>query len=208
MDFFESLPPARRTDDDAPEPVPPEWLGPPRDVLGGLVALSEPVVRSEHLFLALRSVTAYRTGLSVDLVLGLRRGDVDQAGWDALCEAFWGERGIPRRTGPREGELRLGLELADGRRTGVLDRSGRFPGTPPEPPVLVALGGGGSGGRSMADKRMTLWIWPLPEGAAISLVVQWPELDLPLTYHRIDLAPVEEAVARARDYWPATGAGA
>jgi hypothetical protein len=33
-------------------------------------------------------------------------------------------------------------------------------------------------------------------------VLQWPDLDLPLTFHQVELEPVRAAAARAVPYWP------
>ena len=71
-----------------------------------------------------------------------------------------------------------------------------------EAPVLVEHQSEGSGGSHRQDKRIDLWLWPLPEGDALSLVLQWPDLDLPLTVTRVELEPVRAALARVVPYWP------
>ena len=68
--------------------------------------------------------------------------------------------------------------------------------------MLVEHQGDGSGSTHRLDKRSSLWLWPLPEGDVLTLVLQWPDLDLPLTSVRIELEPVRAAVARAVPYWP------
>lgn len=203
VDFFEDLPRPARPDEDLPEPDMPEWLGPPKDVMGGMVSLVEAVVRTEHLFVGLTAVTAYSTGMSLSLVLAARRGALPQERWEHWEASFWSDR--PHRRSavpPGDGVLRTGLELADGRRTATLTRVGLRPDVSPEPPVLIERGGGGSGGPRSMDRRSELWLWPLPEGDALSLVLQWPDLDVPLTFHRIALKPVRTAAARAVPYWP------
>jgi hypothetical protein len=202
MRFFEDRPP-HRPDDEEPPPALPEWFGPPPDVLGGVVPLNAVLARTEHLFAGLSTVTAYPTGLLLSVVLAGRRGELPRERWDAVEAAFWGDRGHrPGRPHAGGGVLRLGVELADGRRTETADLLGPGFDVPREPPVLVEHQGEGSGGSHRVDKRTGLWLWPLPEGDALSLVLQWPDLDLPLTFSRIELDPVRAAVPRAVPYWP------
>ncbi|MDB4873406.1 MAG: hypothetical protein JWL97_4410 [Gemmatimonadales bacterium] len=203
MSFFDDLP--RRPEppeNDVPERSLPEWLGPPRDVMGGVVPVAELVVRTAQVFVGLRAVTAYPTGLSLSLALVVRRGELPRERWQALEASFWADPPLRRGAIPSEGALRLGVELADGRRTGTLDRSGLRPDSSPEPPVLIEQSGGGSGGARTMDRRVDLWLWPLPEGEFFSLVLQWPDLEIPVTAHRVDLEPVRAAAQRAMPFWP------
>src|SRR4051794_28647934 len=203
MHFFEDRPRPDRPEDDEPPPAMPEWFGPPADVLGGVAPLGEAVARTEHVFVGLSAVTAYPNGLLLRLVLAARRGELPRERWAALEAAFWYEQ--PHRSGQRragDGVLRLGIEFADGRRAETQDHFGAGFDVPGEPPVLVEHHGEGSGGSHRLDKRTDLWLWPLPEGEALSLVLQWPDLDVPLTFHRVELEPVRAAAARTVRYWP------
>lgn len=202
MRFFEDRPRSDRPEDDEPPPAMPEWFGAPDDVLGGVVPLGEAVVRTEHVFVGLSALTAYPSGLLLRLALAVRRGALTRERWAEVEGAFWSDRPHgPGRHSPGDGVLRLGVEFADGRRAETQDRFGAGFDVPREPPVLAEHQGEESGGSHRLDKRTELWLWPLPEGDALSLVLQWPDLDLPLTFHRIDLGPVRAAAARAFPYW-------
>jgi hypothetical protein len=202
MHFFEDRPP-HRPDEEEPPPAMPEWFGPPDAVLGGVVPQNAVLARTEHLFVGLTALTAYPTGLLLSLVLAARRQDLPRERWEAVEAAFWADHGHrPGRPRAGGGVLRLGVELADGRRTETQERFGPAFDVPREPPVLVEHQGEGSGGSHRQDKRTSLWLWPLPEGDALSLVLQWPDLDLSLTSHRVELGPVRDALARVVPYWP------
>jgi hypothetical protein len=200
--FFEDLPQMDQPDDDQPEMRMPEWFGPPKDVLGAVVPLSEVILRTERVFVGLRTLTAYPTGLAVDLVLAGRRQGLSRKEWQVVHDAFLD---LPHRrsASPNPGALRIGMELADGTRLGTHQRHGLNPfRDSPPPPVLSDHGGRAGGGSQTVDRHIELWLWPLPSDAALSLVLQWPDLDIPLTHHPVDLKPVQDAVGRATPYWP------
>jgi hypothetical protein len=97
----------------------------------------------------------------------------------------------------------MGVELGDGRRLSSVGRLTHNPFTgQPSPPLLMEHGGGASSGSWTMDGRTDLWLWPLPDGEALSVVLQWPELDVPLLFHPVDLVSVRSAAGRAMPYWP------
>ena len=203
MSFFEDLPPVPEPpEDDEPEHVMPEWFGPPQQVMGAIVALAQVVVRTEHVFVGLRSLTAYRSGLSIDVALAVRRAETSRQRWGEMEDATWGDRHRPGAAAAGAGGLRWGVELADGRRTSTLNRLDWRPEVAPSPPVLVDNDGSGSGSSRVIERSSALWLWPVPEGEAVSLVVQWPDLEVPLTTCRLDLEPVRAAVEKAVPFWP------
>lgn len=51
------------------------------------------------------------------------------------------------------------------------------------------------------DRRIDLWLWPLPEGESLILALQWPDLDIPLATVRIILDPVRAAIERETPFW-------
>jgi hypothetical protein len=62
-------------------PLLPEWWGPPEQVLGVIVPVDRVLVRREQLFVGLRSLVAYRTGLILEVAAAVRRGAFDEEHW-------------------------------------------------------------------------------------------------------------------------------
>jgi hypothetical protein len=145
--------------------------------MGGVVPVDEAVVRTEHVFVGLRSVTAYSTGISLGLVLAVRRRGLGKARWDSLQDSFFtGLR--PRGQRPDDEQaLRIEVELADARRVRALYRGelGHFDPLP-QSPVLVERSGAGMKGSDEMHRQNELWLWPLPDGDTLSLLLQWPPL--------------------------------
>lgn len=205
VSFFEDLPQPPEPDEDGLiEGVQPPWLGAPDHVMGGVVPLAARILCTEHVFAGLASVVAYPTGISLELVLGVRREAMSRQRWLEVQTSVHDDsyRQHAGTAAASTDGLRLGVELADGRHTSTLDRGGWGEGTVPEPPVLVENGGRGSGGLRWLERSVRLWLWPLPEGESLSLVLQWPALDVPLTTYRLELGPVRRAAEQARPYWP------
>ena len=148
-------------------------------------------------------MTAYPSGLAIDVALAVRRAEMTRQRWTELQEAIWGDRHGPAAASTAGSALRWGVELADGRRTSTLNRMHWRPDAPAPPaPVLMDNDGSGSGGMRLIERSSTLWLWPLPEGEALSLVAQWPALEVPVTTTRLDLAPVHAAAQQAVPFWP------
>lgn len=199
MSFFEDLPPAPELpEEEEYEDVMPEWFGPPQQVMGAIVPLAQVVVRTENVFIGLRSITAYPSGLSIDVALSVRRGEMSRQRWQELQDQVWGNY----RPGVGPGGLRWGVELADGWRTSTVNRMDWNPEVAPSPPVLVDSDGSGSSGAQMIERNTELWLWPLPEGDSLSLVLQWTALDIPETTWHLDLTPVRAALEQAVPFWP------
>ena len=199
MDFFDDTP---QPDDDEPDYVVPEWSGPPPGVLGGVAPLSGQVLGTDNVFAGLRAVTAYRTGLALSVVIAAWRGDLPAQRWQALEAAV--SRGDHDFAGavPGAGGPRWAVELADGQQVSTADPSRRRPDGMPKGPVLVETGSTGSGNESEVDRQVDLWLWPLPQGEAISLVLHWSDLQVPAATYRVDLEPVRAAVQRAVPFQP------
>ena len=202
MSFFEDLPQMPEPDEEESEHAMPAWFGPPQQVMGAIVALAQVVVRTEHVFIGLRSITVYPSGLSIDVALSVRRGDMARSRWEQLQDAVWGHHRRPGVGAGGQDGLRWGVELADGQRTSTLSRMDYNPEVAPQAPVLVDNDGSGSGGSRTIERSSALWLWPLPEGDSLSLVVQWTALDIPVTTHHLDLTPVRAALEQATPFWP------
>ena len=207
MDFFPEPPDLDLDleDDDPPQPV---WMGPPEDVLPGVVPVELLLGRSASTALTLTGIRAFPTGLAMTLGVRMRgssrRRDLHSEVFDGPYEHDMGREWQAQR-------LKWGFELADGRRVTNVDpwqeppEHSHAPGAPddwrswtPERPVLH--GGGGSGGSRSVDREQ--WLWPLPPAGPLTVVCQWLEHDIELTVHRLDAEPFLAAAARARPLWP------
>ena len=170
-----------------PEPEPmamPPWFGPPRGVLPGIVALELVLARAEAAVVAITRLAAYPTGLAFELVTLQPLGGPDL---DPLL--FEGRRA--RHGEPPPDRLRFGVEFDDGRRATNL---APHPMDAPDTPVLVERGGGGGGG----EWNISMWLWPLPAGDELTVACEWPAAGIPMTTHRVALAPVAAAAGRAQ----------
>ena len=203
MSFFEDLPQPPEPDEDGLiEGVQPPWLGAPDHIMGAAVPVTDRILCTEHVFAGLAAVVAYPTGICLELALAVRRESMSRQRWAEVQASVWGDYQRVGTTVASADGLRLGVELADGRHTSTLDRGGWAEGAVPEPPVLVENGGRASEGLRWFERSVRLWLWPLPEGEALSLVLQWPALEVPLTTYRLELGLVRQAAGRAMPYWP------
>jgi hypothetical protein len=102
--------------------------------------------------------------------------------------------------GTAAGGLRVGLVLADGRRGTTLDGEPWLPaGTAEGRRVrLRTVGGRGSGFHRTVD----LWLSALPPEGELTLVVEWPDEDIPETRTRIDAGEIRAAVDGVVDRRP------
>ena len=187
--------------DEEPEPeetVSPPWWGPPDDELG--VALPQNLVlgRSERGVVALSHTVVYSTGVAfqfIALARGLGRNDVHRLFHEQ--HAFNDE--LP------DGFLRLGVELADGRRVSNIGaRRARMMGGQGEPegPVFLAHGGGGgSSHHNRVSMKPAYWLWPMSLPGELKLSCEWPIADIPLTTAAIDGRAFSEAAKRVQRLW-------
>ncbi len=89
--------------------------------------------------------------------------------------------------------LRLGIEFADGAK---VTNTGGYPPhpRPPDGPIMVSGGGGGSGGHW----RQAQWVWPLPAPGPLTLICEWPAMEILLTRSQLDAKAILDAAARAQ----------
>lgn len=208
MDFFPD--PPERTDHDEPdEPRRAQWMGPPDDVLAGVVPVELVLGRSENTAVLLHGIRAFPAGLEMTLGVRIRRRPGRR---DLHEEVFDGPYSHDMDGEWESGRLKWGFELADGRRVTNVDpspyneqpnREHPHSHTPedlawaPERPVLQ--GGGGGGGPRSVDRQY--WLWPLPPAGPLRVACQWPAQEIPLTVHDLDAAPFLDAAARSRPVW-------
>jgi hypothetical protein len=171
MGFFDDVP--EREERFAVDPRrPPDWSGPPDNMVGGAVALDLVLANTGDAALALPAAVAYPTGVAFT-VTGHRRYTGD------------------RRFGDPFHDLRLGVGLADGRR--VLSDDWQE-----EADVrLVERGGGGGGLRWDWE----FWLWPLPPEGTLQIACAWPEAGIDETVVEADAGPIRAAAARAVELW-------
>jgi hypothetical protein len=177
----------------------PTWFGPPEDELGVVVPQAIVVGRSQAGVIALRYITAFSTGLLLDLVAAAR--GLKESRTNAL---FHEQHVADPDEGLPDGFLRVGVEYPDGRQASNL--SGRHPfwqgDTEPEVPVLFqAGGGGGSAGSGRVTMNPGYWLWPLPPAAVLRLFVEWPAVEIELSSVELAGAPLLEAASRSEPLW-------
>lgn len=189
----------------------PAWAGPPQDVSPGIVALELFLVHTDRQALWIDHAEVYPEGLALEVHLHGRE------------EAREGVEAGP-------GTWRFGVQFADGRKAiayglGIFARMPRGRSTsagastsaapavsaigvptgsssPPEAPVLRALGGGGS----RRAWRQEYWLWPLPPAGELLIACEWPDLEVEFTTQTISADPLLSAARRARQLWPTDSA--
>ena len=204
MDFFPPGPP----DDAEPEHRQSVWMGPPDDVLPGVVPVEFVLGRSSSTVVCLTGMRAFPAGLHMNLAVRVR-GPVARR--DLNGEVFDGPyaHGTDRQW--QAGRLKWGFELSDGRRVTNVDPWPEPPdhGHGPdhheqwlewEPDHPVLQGGGGGGSNRSVDRDY--WLWPLPPAGPIRVVCQWPDQGIELTVHDLEAEPFLAAARRAHPAWP------
>jgi hypothetical protein len=194
MAFFE--PPPRVPE--PPAPKLPEWIGPPEEMRGGVVALGLIAARSDQAVVLLESATAYPTGVEFRVRVSWR----EQARDIAVHGAPWHHELHAGEELPDQ-LFRVGIQLADGSKAtslgsglGAVALLTPGGGSPPGP-VLLARGGGGGSSSWSQD----LWLWPLPPPGDLAFVCEWPALGIELTHLQLDSSELREAATRCRPLW-------
>jgi hypothetical protein len=205
--MFRLDPGGERPRDSQGEFVRPAWFGPPEDELGVCVPLAVVVGRSDKAVVALRHVTAYSTGVTLDLVAAGR--DLREVEAQRL---FHEQHVSDPEEGLSEGFLRVGIEFPDGRRVSNLaDRRyfWRQPDQEPEGPLLMQSGGGGgSAGSGRVTMNPSYWLWPLPPSGTLHLFVEWPSLRIALSSADLDGSAIRAAAPKSQPLWKDGGRNA
>jgi hypothetical protein len=197
MSFFEPLPPPPSFFEPVAVDRQPVWLGPPANVLPGMVPVELLIARNDQTAVAVTGIRAYPTGFGFTLSLSLRAyppaGPQDP--YPPFDPPFEGDQ-IP------DAFLRLGVQFADGAKATNLPRYDlpHDDDTEPTPPVLTAHGGrGGGGGRAW---EMDRWVWPLPPAGPLAFVCEWPAHQIGESRVELDARSVRQAAERAVTLWP------
>lgn len=202
MTFFQDLPqPPERPR--PPRHVMPVWLGPPADELPGVVHIGEFLHRTPGFVMAVKSAEVFSNGCAIHVVWTVRRTGESDRDWAAENARFF--RQPPPGAGyvaDPESVLLFGVEYPDGRKTTSIHiRPGMFDGSEPVTgPVLMANGQGGSGNEDELTGSARLWLWPLPEGGDVRLVVQWREAGMPEQSVLLDGDRIAAAARRVQKY--------
>jgi hypothetical protein len=193
VSFFEPPPPP-------PEPPTqqwPVWLGPPDNVIGGVLALGLVVGRSDNAAVTIDSATAYPTGVEFTVDIRWREGygRIFQRGVQWHSEANQGDE-LPDEL------VRLGIQFPDGSKATTLGTAlstaiALRPDEIPEGPILVRRGGAGSTRRW----SQTLWLWPMPPEGQLDFVCEWPALGIELSRAEIESTRIHNAARRSQTLW-------
>lgn len=194
MSFFES--PLITPTGFAPAVVmsPPAWVGPPLDVLPGVVPVELVIARSDQTVVAVTGMRAYPMGFGFTLSLRLRHLPTRQQHQFPYLLDYDPSEGHPM---PDEFP-RFGVQFADGGKATNLDRRPFTDGEELAPPVLTQ--GGGGGGGQIWD--MEQWVWPLPPPGPLAFVCEWPVRGITESRTEIDARSILEAAERAVTLWP------
>ena len=178
----------------------PPWWGPPEEELGVAVPQGVVLGRSERGVVALSHTLVYSTGVMFEFV-ALARG-LSQSASRLL---FHEQHAFDTEELP-DGLLRLGLELADGRRAsnigGLAQRRLMMTDAEPKESVFVPRGGGGGqAGNDRVSMRPGYWLWPLPPAGALKVSCEWPIVDIPLATIEINAQNIVDAAVQASLLW-------
>lgn len=197
MSFFELPPPP--PEPERPKFEPPEWLGPPENVLPGPFALEQLLSRTDRVALLVHSGRAYPNGFEFALALVTR-----EVRHGRRHDPMMAWHGIPQDEGLSDDVLRFGIELADGRKATVFDRHRGFEPDAPAPELVLQQRGGGGGGKGF---EFRFWVWPLPPPGPLAFVVEWPSEGISLTRFEVDTEPIRAAAAHVQVLWPGGSEG-
>jgi hypothetical protein len=164
------------------------WVEAPDEyIVPAILPWSLPLGRAERTVVALRSIDVWPEAITLRIsVYAL----------DNLIEGGRGRLVDHSRTPDRDALL-IGVLFADGRRASSDTISMPSP-TRPDAPVLRADTGGGS----QFHFRHNIYVWPLPPGGPMTVVVQWLDRGIPETFTELDGAAIVEAARDAREIWP------
>lgn len=167
----------------------PPWIAAPQGTLPGVVAVEIVLAQNAKVAVCVSRLAAYPTGFEFDVVTMSANDqlEIDPLLFHCQHAGRHSPDGIPPEL------LRLGVQFADGSK--ATNTGGFHHGSkPPDSPVMIGGGGGGGGG----SWRQSQWVWPLPPPGPVTLVCEWPAMDIPLTRQALDAQTILDAAARAQ----------
>lgn len=186
-DFFQT-PPGRRKPRERYRT--PAWVAAPRGSLPGIVPIERVLARTDRVAVCVTRLAAYPTGFELDL-LAMITADEDDFDSMVFHRQALLEGGAVDEIPPEV--LRFGMRFADGSR--ATNTSGfRRDHRRPTPPAMHQSGGHGGGGQW----RQTYWVWPLPPAGPLTLVCEWPAMNIALTECELDAQPILDGAKRAQ----------
>lgn len=188
--FFEPVPPP-----DEPDPEPHYVVlpgQPPENVVPIRLGWDAEILRGPDTVLMLTDVLAFPQGFSYRVCAWLRPGSEHHSGHGARYAHV---EYTPSTGWLLDGSVKIGADR-DFHRPGRDDD----PFAPGDPGAPMQSPRGGSGGGLIADA--VCWVYPMPEGHRLQLVVAWDARGIPETYVDVDLAELRAAGDRAEVLWP------
>ncbi len=185
-DFFQA-PPRPRT---RPRYRTAAWIAAPRGTLPGIVPIERVLARTDRVAVCVTRIAAYPTGFELDLLAMITPDEDDFDHMLFHRNALLGSGAVDEI--PPE-ILRFGVQFADGSRatnTGGFQRGQRRP----TPPAMQQAGGHGGGGQW----RHTYWVWPLPPPGSLTLVCEWPAMNIALTECELDARLILDGAERSQ----------
>jgi hypothetical protein len=184
--FFEP-PPSQRVKF---EMLPPEeWMGPSRAMLPAVVPI-ERIVSAKKAAVYVDNLWAYPTGFELDVFAVAKEGE-------ALADPIDFEYRSRQEAEIPPEKLRIGFEFADG---SSVTNIRSFEDLPPKSPRMSST----RGSYGEEGWEQSYWVWPLPPAGPLTLVCEWPAVEIPLTRVELDSQAITEAAARAQEPFSAS----
>lgn len=195
-DFFDMPEVERESEPDFVTYRPPVWAGPPHGTMPSVVALDLQLGKSDAAAVALTHAEVFPAGVMLALTVVVAD---DVAGPDPLLFGGHHRPGSKAALDAAARMLRLGVLYPDG--TKVTNLAGQHLRAHHPPQVVLGPGSGGGGGGRWSQR---LWLWPLPSSGGLTVVCEWPEAAIAQRRTGIDAQTLQDAAARAREYFPDT----
>lgn len=180
------------------------WWEPPRDAVPAILPVVIPLVRTPTAGLTLVGAHVYLQGIELLLERRLRRcGETDDE-WQAIIRCFLDSPGLQAVPGGSEG-LQYSV-TADGEEVfaNSLFRGHRDVTTRPSGLSVMRTGSGASGDPWLCQSSEGLWLWPLPSGDRLDVVVRWPAVGIPFASATLSTSRLDVVARQSMPLWDAT----